>query len=215
MSLDSGKATLSEVYRMGVLILIRHGQSVWNAENRFTGWTDVELSERGVGEAERAGDLLSEIRFGVVHTSGLIRAQKTAEIIMSRNNVSGKIPVMKDQRLNERHYGDLQGLNKAETAEKHGAEQVHIWRRSFDVPPPGGESLKMNAERTIPYFEENIVPDLKEGKNVLVSAHGNSLRSIVMHIESISPEEIVSLEIATGTPIFYQYDMESGELTKE
>ena len=215
MSLDSGKATLSEVYRMGVLILIRHGQSVWNAENRFTGWTDVELSEKGVGEAERAGDILSEIRFGVVHTSGLIRAQKTAEIIMSRNNVSGKIPVMKDQRLNERHYGDLQGLNKAETAEKHGAEQVHIWRRSFDVPPPGGESLKMNAERTIPYFEEEIVPDLKDGKNVLVSAHGNSLRSIVMHIESISPEEIVSLEIATGTPMFYKYDMESGELTRE
>ncbi len=215
MSLDSGKATLSEVYRMGVLILIRHGQSVWNAENRFTGWTDVELSERGVGEAERAGDILSEIRFGVVHTSGLIRAQKTAEIIMSRNNVSGKIPVMKDQRLNERHYGDLQGLNKAETAEKHGAEQVHIWRRSFDVPPPGGESLKMNAERTIPYFEEEILPDLKDGKNVLVSAHGNSLRSIVMHIESISPEEIVSLEIATGTPMFYKYDMESGELTRE
>ena len=200
---------------MGVLILIRHGQSVWNAENRFSGWTDVELSERGVGEAERAGDILSEIRFGVVHTSGLIRAQKTAEIIMSRNNVSGKIPVMKDQRLNERHYGDLQGLNKAETAEKHGAEQVHIWRRSFDVPPPGGESLKMNAERTIPYFEEEIVPDLKDGKNVLVSAHGNSLRSIVMHIESISPEEIVSLEIATGTPMFYKYDMESGELTRE
>ena len=214
MSLDSGKATLSEVYRMGVLILIRHGQSVWNAENRFTGWTDVELSQKGVGEAERAGDILSEIRFGVVHTSGLIRAQKTAEIIMSRNNVSGKIPVMKDKRLNERHYGDLQGLNKAETAEKHGAEQVHIWRRSFDVPPPGGESLKMNAERTIPYFEEEIVPDLKDGKNVLVSAHGNSLRSIVMHIESISPEEIVSLEIATGTPMFYKYDMESGELTR-
>ena len=199
---------------MGRLILIRHGQSVWNAENRFTGWTDVELSEKGVGEAEKAGDLLSEIRFGVVHTSGLIRAQRTAEIIMSRNTVSGKVPVMRDERLNERHYGDLQGLNKAETAERHGAEQVHIWRRSFDVPPPGGESLKMNAERTIPYFEENIVPDLKEGKNVLVSAHGNSLRSIVMHIESISPEEIVSLEIATGTPIFYQYDMESGELTK-
>lgn len=200
---------------MGRLILIRHGQSVWNAENRFTGWTDVELSEKGVGEAEKAGDLLSEIRFGVVHTSGLIRAQRTAEIIMSRNTVSGKVPVMRDERLNERHYGDLQGLNKAETAERHGAEQVHIWRRSFDVPPPGGESLKMNSERTIPYFEEKIVPDLKEGKNVLVSAHGNSLRSIVMHIESISPEEIVSLEIATGTPIFYQYDMESGELTKE
>ena len=200
---------------MGRLILIRHGQSVWNAENRFTGWTDVELSEKGVGEAEKAGDLLSEIRFGVVHTSGLIRAQRTAEIIMSRNTVSGKVPVMRDERLNERHYGDLQGLNKAETAERHGAEQVHIWRRSFDVPPPGGESLKMNAERTIPYFEEKIVPDLKEGKNVLVSAHGNSLRSIVMHIESISPEEIVSLEIATGTPMFYKYDIESGELTRE
>ena len=215
MSLDSGKATLFEVYRMGRLILIRHGQSVWNAENRFTGWTDVELSEKGVGEAEKAGDLLSEIRFGVVHTSGLIRAQRTAEIIMSRNTVSGKVPVMRDERLNERHYGDLQGLNKAETAERHGAEQVHIWRRSFDVPPPGGESLKMNAERTIPYFEEEIVPDLKDGKNVLVSAHGNSLRSIVMHIESISPEEIVSLEIATGTPMFYKYDIESGELTRE
>lgn len=214
MSLDSGKATLFEVYRMGMLILIRHGQSVWNAENRFTGWTDVGLSQKGVREAERAGDLLSEIRFGVVHTSGLIRAQRTAEIIMSRNTVSGKIPVMKDQRLNERHYGDLQGLNKAETAERHGAEQVHIWRRSYDVPPPGGESLKMNAERTIPYFEEEIVPDLEEGMNVLVSAHGNSLRSIVMHIESISPEEIVSLEIATGTPMFYKYDMESGELTR-
>tara|TARA_B100000614_G_scaffold189916_1_gene170968 strand:- start:17402 stop:18055 length:654 start_codon:yes stop_codon:yes gene_type:complete len=214
MSLDSGKATLFEVYRMGMLILIRHGQSVWNAENRFTGWTDVGLSQKGVREAERAGDLLSEIRFGVVHTSGLIRAQRTAEIIMSRNTVSGKIPVMKDQRLNERHYGDLQGLNKAETAERHGAEQVHIWRRSYDVPPPGGESLKMNAERTIPYFEEEIVPDLEDGMNVLVSAHGNSLRSIVMHIESISPEEIVSLEIATGTPMFYKYDMESGELTR-
>ena len=214
MSLDSGKATLFEVYRMGMLILIRHGQSVWNAENRFTGWTDVGLSQKGVREAERAVDLLSEIRFGVVHTSGLIRAQRTAEIIMSRNTVSGKIPVMKDQRLNERHYGDLQGLNKAETAERHGAEQVHIWRRSYDVPPPGGESLKMNAERTIPYFEEEIVPDLEDGMNVLVSAHGNSLRSIVMHIESISPEEIVSLEIATGTPMFYKYDMESGELTR-
>tara|TARA_B100000614_G_scaffold244225_1_gene248142 strand:+ start:434 stop:1036 length:603 start_codon:yes stop_codon:yes gene_type:complete len=199
---------------VGRLILIRHGQSVWNAENRFTGWTDVDLSEKGVREAERAGELLSEIRFDVVHTSGLIRAKRTAEIIMSRNSVSGNIPVMEDDRLNERHYGDLQGLNKAETAEKHGAEQVHIWRRSFDIPPPGGESLKMNAERTIPYFEEEIVPDLEEGKNVLVSAHGNSLRSIVMHIESISPSEIVSLEIATGAPMFYDYKLESGELAR-
>ena len=200
---------------MGRLILIRHGQSVWNAENRFTGWTDVDLSEKGVREAEMAGDLLSEIRFDAIHTSGLIRAQRTATIIMSRNSASGEIPLIKDERLNERHYGDLQGLNKAETAEKHGPEQVHIWRRSFDIPPPGGESLKMNAERTIPYFEEEIIPDLEQGKNVLVSAHGNSLRSIVMHIESISPQDIVSLEIATGTPMFYEYDMDSHKLTRE
>ena len=200
---------------MGRLILIRHGQSVWNAENRFTGWTDVDLSEKGVREAEMAGDLLSEIRFDAIHTSGLIRAQRTATIIMSRNSASGEIPLIKDERLNERHYGDLQGLNKAETAEKHGPEQVHIWRRSFDIPPPGGESLKMNAERTIPYFEEEIIPDLEQGKNVLVSAHGNSLRSIVMHIESISSQDIVSLEIATGTPMFYEYDMDSGKLTRD
>ena len=200
---------------MGRLVLIRHGQSVWNAENRFTGWTDVELSEKGVREAEAAGDLLSEIRFDAIHTSGLIRAQRTATIIMSRNSASDEVPLIKDERLNERHYGDLQGLNKAETAEKHGPEQVHIWRRSFDIPPPGGESLKMNAERTIPYFEEEIIPDLEQGKNVLVSAHGNSLRSIVMHIESISSQDIVSLEIATGTPMFYEYDMDSGKLTRE
>ena len=134
---------------------------------------------------------------------------------MSRNSASDEVPLIKDERLNERHYGDLQGLNKAETAEKHGPEQVHIWRRSFDIPPPGGESLKMNAERTIPYFEEEIIPDLEQGKNVLVSAHGNSLRSIVMHIESISPQDIVSLEIATGTPMFYEYDMDSRKLTRE
>ena len=199
---------------MPTLVLVRHGQSVWNAENRFTGWTDVDLSEKGVMEAETAGDELSGIRFDVVHTSGLKRAQRTAEIIMSRNSHSGEVPVFKDERLNERHYGDLQGLNKAETAEIHGAEQVHIWRRSFDVPPPGGESLEMNAERTIPYFEEEVLPDLEEGKNVLVSAHGNSLRSIVMHIESISPEDIVSLEIATGTPMFYDFDGKSKKIVR-
>ncbi|MEC7744593.1 MAG: 2,3-diphosphoglycerate-dependent phosphoglycerate mutase [Candidatus Thermoplasmatota archaeon] len=199
---------------MPTLVLVRHGQSVWNAENRFTGWTDVDLSEKGVMEAETAGDELSGIRFDVVHTSGLKRAQRTAEIIMSRNSHSGEVPVFKDERLNERHYGDLQGLNKAETAEIHGAEQVHIWRRSFDVPPPGGESLKMNAERTIPYFEEEVLPDLEEGKNVLVSAHGNSLRSIVMHIESISPEDIVSVEIATGTPMFYDFDDDSKKVVR-
>ena len=186
------------------LILIRHGQSVWNAENRFTGWTDVDLSEKGVLEAKEAGEELREQRIDVVHTSDLIRAKRTAEIVMSSNAVSEGISTKSDWRLNERNYGDLQGLNKAETAEKHGSEQVHIWRRSFDVAPPGGESLEMTAERTIPYFEDEILPDLESGMNVLVSAHGNSLRSIVMHIEKISPEDIVSFEIPTGIPRYYE-----------
>jgi len=191
---------------MARLILIRHGQSVWNASNRFTGWTDVELSEKGVMEAQEAGRQLSGIRIDVIHTSDLIRAQRTAEIVMRHNETSGDdVPTRYDWRLNERHYGSLQGLNKAETAEKYGAEQVHIWRRSFDVPPPEGESLEMTAERTIPYFSEEILPDLESGKNVLVSAHGNSLRSIVMYIEEISPEDIVSLEIPTGVPMYYEF----------
>jgi 2,3-bisphosphoglycerate-dependent phosphoglycerate mutase len=197
---------------MSDLILIRHGQSVWNAANRFTGWTDVELSEVGVSEAEEAGRILSSHRIDVVHTSDLIRAQRTAEIIMSLNESSEGYSTKFDWRLNERNYGSLQGLNKAETAEKFGAEQVHIWRRSFDVAPPDGESLEMTAERTIPYFEEEILPDLQAGKGVLVSAHGNSLRSIVMHIEGISPEDIVSLEIQTGSPMFYEF--ECGEISR-
>lgn len=192
---------------MASLILIRHGQSVWNASNRFTGWTDVDLSDKGVIEAEEAGRQLSDTRIDVVHTSDLIRAQRTAKIVMQQNESSGEdVPTKYDWRLNERHYGALQGLNKAETAEKHGAEQVQIWRRSFDVPPPEGESLEMTAERTIPYFTEEILPDLESGKNVLVSAHGNSLRSIVMHIEGISPDDIVSLEIPTGSPLLYRHD---------
>ena len=191
---------------MARLILVRHGQSVWNASNRFTGWTDVDLSEQGVEEAEDAGRQLADIRIDIVHTSDLVRAQRTAEIIMRHNEASEDVPTKYDWRLNERHYGALQGLNKAETAEQHGAEQVHIWRRSFDVAPPEGESLEMTAERTIPYFTEEIVSDLVDGKNVLVSAHGNSLRSIVMHIDGISPEDIVSLEIPTGEPIHYNYE---------
>ena len=194
------------------LILVRHGQSVWNASNRFTGWTDVDLSAQGVEEAEEAGRELSAIRIDVVHTSDLVRAQRTAEIIMRHNEASDGVPTKYDWRLNARHYGALQGLNKAETAEKHGAEQVHVWRRSFDVAPPEGESLEMTAERTIPYFTEEIVQDLADDKSVLVSAHGNSLRSIVMHIEGISPEDIVSLEIPTGEPIHYEY--EGGPITR-
>ena len=191
---------------MVTLVLIRHGQSIWNAENKFTGWTDIGLSEKGIKEAQDAGKKLEDVAFDVVHTSALIRAQKTAEIIIKNNKKSKDIPVYKDKRLNERHYGSLQGLNKKETAEKYGAEQVHIWRRSFDIPPPDGESLKMNAERTIPYFKENVVEDLKNGKNVLVSAHGNSLRSIVMYIENISKEDVVKLEIQTGIPRTYVFE---------
>ncbi len=187
------------------LILIRHGQSVWNAENRFTGWTDVDLSDKGVIEAEEAGNELRNEKIDVVHTSDLIRAKRTADIVMQHNVSSNDTVTKSDWRLNERNYGALQGLDKAETAEKHGAEQVQIWRRSFDVAPPEGESLEMTAERTIPYFEEEVLPDLESGGNVLVSAHGNSLRSIVMHIEGISPNDIVSFEIKTGVPRYYDY----------
>ena len=198
------------MFLLSKLILIRHGQSVWNAENRFTGWTDVDLSEKGIKEAEEAGNELRSQVINVVHTSDLIRAKRTAEIVI-RANVSSRDTVTKsDWRLNERNYGALQGLNKAETAEKHGAEQVRIWRRSFDVAPPEGESLEMTAKRTIPYFEEEIIPDLESGVSVLVSAHGNSLRSIVMHIEGIPPKDIVSFEIQTGVPRYYDYS--NGEL---
>ena len=204
--MSQGKGVSYRGFTMSSLILIRHGQSVWNASNRFTGWTDVDLSEKGVLEAEQAGRDLSAFRIDVVHTSDLIRAQRTAEIIMQLNESSEGAVTKYDWRLNERNYGSLQGLNKAETAEKHGAHQVHIWRRSFDVAPPDGESLQMTAERTIPYYKEEIIPDLLDGRNVLVSAHGNSLRSIVMHIESMSPKEIVSLEIPTGSPIHYLFE---------
>jgi 2,3-bisphosphoglycerate-dependent phosphoglycerate mutase len=191
---------------MATMILLRHGQSVWNAANIFTGWTDVGLSEAGEVEAAKAGDELAEIAIDVIHTSGLIRAQRTAEIVMEHNRTSSEVPTHCDIRLNERHYGELQGKNKQETRAKHGDEQVHIWRRSYDVPPPGGESLEMCAERTLPYLDEAIIPDLEAGKTVLVAAHGNSLRSIVMKIENLSKDEVLNLEIATGVPRTYTYD---------
>ena len=193
------------MFKLAKLILIRHGQSIWNAENRFTGWTDVELSDKGIEEAEDAGRELKDVKFDVIHTSNLIRAKRTAEIVLSANSASFDVETKIDWRLNERNYGSLQGQNKAETAEKHGSEQVRIWRRSFDVAPPDGESLEMTAKRTIPYFKEEILPDLEAGMNVLVSAHGNSLRSIVMYIERISPSDIVSFEIPTGIPRYYEY----------
>ncbi len=191
---------------MATMILLRHGQSVWNAANIFTGWTDVDLSEVGVAEATQAGEDLAGTAIDVIHTSGLIRAQRTAEIVMEHNRSSSEVPTHCDIRLNERHYGELQGLNKDETRAKHGEEQVRIWRRSYDVPPPGGESLAMCAERTLPYLTEAIIPDLEAGKTVLVAAHGNSLRSIVMEIEGLSKDEVLNLEIPTGVPRTYTYD---------
>ena len=199
---------------MATLILLRHGQSVWNAANKFTGWTDVGLSEVGEAEAAKAGEELAATQIDVVHTSDLIRAQHTAEIVMRHNRASSDVPTHRDFRLNERHYGDLQGLNKQDTRDKYGDEQVHIWRRSYDVPPPGedGESLAMCAERTLPYLGEASKPDLDAGKTVLVAAHGNSLRSIVMKIEGLSKEEVLSLEIPTGIPRIYTY--EDGNFTR-
>jgi len=191
---------------MPLLILVRHGQSIWNAANLFTGWIDIELSDQGLIEAKAAGKQLSDTKIDMVFTSELIRAQKTAEIILEENSNSNSIPTHKDLRLNERHYGDLQGMNKDEAREKFGAEQVHIWRRSFDVPPPNGESLKMTAERTLPCFDELIMPELKLGKNILVAAHGNSLRSIVMKLENIDHDSIVKLELPTGVPRIYSFE---------
>ena len=188
------------------LVLIRHGQSEWNKKNLFTGWKDPKLTPKGVEEAIKAGDELkgSGYSFDKMYTSELFRAQETGRIILDRMGLDS-IEVIKDLSLNERNYGDLAGLNKDDARKKWGEDQVHIWRRSFDVPPPGGESLKDTAERVLPYFKQNIIPQLAEGLNVLVAAHGNSLRALVMEIEKISPDEIVKLEIATGVPLVYKY----------
>lgn len=190
---------------MAQLILLRHGQSQWNLENRFTGWIDVPLSEKGAEEAKRAGVKLKNSKIDKAYASVLKRAIDTLILALQSAGKNG-IPIVKDQALNERHYGDLQGLNKEETAEKFGAEQVRVWRRSYDVAPPGGESLKDTAARTLPYFKEKILLDLKKGKNILIAAHGNSLRSIVMDIEKLTPEQILKVEIPTGVPIVYEFD---------
>ena len=198
---------------MGKLVLVRHGQSQWNLENRFTGWVDVPVTELGAEEAHRAGRQLKGVKFDMAFVSALLRAKQTLDIILEETGLKG-IPVQSDKALNERHYGDLQGLNKAETAEKFGAEQVHIWRRSYDVKPPGGESLKDTAERTLPYFESKILPEVKAGKNVLVSAHGNSLRAIVMKLDNLSKEQVMELNIATASPITYDMDASGRILQK-
>ena len=188
------------------LVLIRHGQSEWNKKNLFTGWKDPKLTPKGVEEAIKAGDELkgSGYSFDKMYTSELFRAQETGRIILDRMGLNS-IEVIKDLSLNERNYGDLAGLNKEDAKKNWGEDQVQIWRRSFDVPPPGGESLKDTAERVLPYFKQNIIPQLSEGLNVLVAAHGNSLRALVMEIEKISPDEIVKLEIATGAPLIYKF----------
>ena len=195
------------------LVLVRHGQSEWNAKNLFTGWKDPKLTDLGIQEAIKAGDLLEtrNLKFDLMFTSDLFRAQETGRLILEQMNQTD-IQVIEDQSLNERNYGDLAGLNKDEAREKWGEEQVHIWRRSFDVPPPGGESLKNTAERVLPYFELEIMPKVKEGLNILVAAHGNSLRALVMELEKISSEEIVKLEIATGDPLTYEYS--NGEFVR-
>lgn len=190
---------------MAILVLLRHGESQWNLENRFTGWTDIPLTEKGRDEARRAAEHLRGIRFDKAYTSVLQRATETLDIVL-RALGRTDLPVERDVALNERHYGDLQGLNKAETAAKFGAEQVHQWRRSYDVAPPGGESLKDTAARTLPYYEQHIAPDLRAGKNILVSAHGNSLRSIVMHLEGLTKEQVLDLNLATGVPVVYTFD---------
>ncbi len=225
---------------MKKLVLLRHGQSVWNKENRFTGWTDVKLSEQGIEEAKKAGQLLKEkgYKFKIAYTSYLTRAIKTLWLVLEEMDLMW-IPEKKSWRLNEKHYGMLQGLNKAETAEKYGADMVQLWRRSFDVPPqplesddernprfdpryadlspkeiPLTESLKEVIERFIPYWEGEILPALKEKEEVLVAAHGNSLRALVMHLKNMSKEEILKFNIPTGIPYIFEFD-DDMNLTKD
>ncbi len=210
---------------MARLVLLRHGASVWNDKNLFTGWVDIPLSPKGVQESLKAGEIISKLPIDIVFTSTLIRAQMTAMLAMlnhpktpfmvhagefeewgvihSEKSRQEMVPVRCAWQLNERMYGELQGMNKDEMRQKFGADQVQLWRRSFDVAPPGGESLKMTSERTIPYFKEEILPFLTQGKNVFISAHGNSLRSIVMMLENLTPEQVVQLEIPTGAPWIY------------
>ena len=216
---------------MATLILLRHGESVWNRQNRFTGWVDVSLSRGGVAEAERAALLLCEVHLDIVFTSTLLRAQDTAYEVLKRNRhcaqyvrvhegakrdwyenfISGpaetsELKIYVSEMLNERYYGDLQGMRKDEAALRFGSEQVHQWRRSYDIPPPNGESLQMTAGRVMPYYHDRIAPLLQLGHTVLVCAHGNSLRALIMHIEQLTPEQIVTFEIKTGTPLLYHFE---------
>jgi 2,3-bisphosphoglycerate-dependent phosphoglycerate mutase len=190
---------------MPLLVIVRHGQSQWNVENRFTGETDVPLTDAGRLEAKHAGEKLKGIIFTRAFTSILSRAEETLQIILKEINQTN-IPVVYNKSLDERNYGDLQGLNKAETAKKYGDAQVELWRRSYDVQPPNGESLKDTAARVIPYYQTTIEPYLKQNENILIAAHGNSLRALMMHLENISPADITHVEIATGAPRLYNMD---------
>ncbi len=226
------------VKSLGKMVLVRHGQSQWNLENRFTGWVDVPLSEKGREEATSAGRKLRDIHFDTIYVSHLMRAIQTLHYILLElldtripivyheekrihdwEHYSGEkekeIPVYQSVDLAERYYGDLQGLNKAETMKKYGDAQVHLWRRSYDINPPNGESLKDTCDRTIPYYKNHILPKLQEGKNVLVVAHGNSLRSITKYVENISDTEIPTVEIPTGVPIIYTFDSQMKLQKKE
>lgn len=229
------------------LILMRHGQSMWNAAGLFTGWVDVPLSPTGIDEAREGGRAIAHLAIDEVHVSTLIRAQMTAMIALSEHHSGltpvvqyptevedgmsenetrmrewsqirgeagqeGLLPVHVAWQLNERMYGDLQGLNKQATRDQYGAEQVHVWRRSFDVPPPNGESLELTAKRTLPYLESTLLPALEAGKSVFVAAHGNSLRSIIMHLDGLDTEEVLALEVPTGVPIVYT--MDNGSLVR-
>ena len=197
---------------MPTLALVRHGQSLWNLENRFTGWVDVPLTATGRDEARKAGELLEGLSFDVAYTSALTRAQETLSIMLDAMGVD--VPTIRDVALNERDYGDLSGLNKADTATKYGDEQVKIWRRSYATPPPNGEALADTAARTLPFFERCILGDIAQGKNVLVAAHGNSNRSIVMRLDGLSEEEVVALEIGTGVPLVYELNAEGSVQSK-
>jgi len=193
-----------------LLVLLRHGQSEWNLKNLFTGWRDVDLSEQGIAEARAAGRMLKGqgVVFDVGFTSALKRAQRTLDLVLEEMGLES-VPVFKDQALNERDYGDLAGLNKDDARKKWGEERVHVWRRSYDVAPPGGESLKDTAARVLPYYIQEILPRVMRGERVLVSAHGNSLRALVMVLDQLSPQEIVKRELATGVPLIYRLNADS------
>jgi len=199
-----------------ILVLVRHGQSEWNLKNLFTGWRDVDLSEKGIAEAKTAGQRLKKqgFKFDIAYTSALKRAQRTLDLMLDELGQDG-LKTVKDQALNERDYGDLTGLNKDDARKKWGEEQVHIWRRSYDVQPPGGESLRDTLARALPYYMKLIQPDVLSGKSVLVSAHGNSLRALIMAIEGLTPEQILKRELDTGVPVFYRLKADSRPETVE